>query len=116
MITVELKNVRFHAFHGLYAEEQKSGSDYDINLSVSWQENQLITDLDQTVNYARLHSLVKEEMKKPRRLLETLLMEIAEKIHSEFPQVKDINMSVAKLNPPIVNFIGSTSVTYRKQF
>ena len=116
MVTVELKNVRFHAFHGLYAEEQKSGSDYDINLAVSWDETQLITELDQTVNYARLHALVKDEMKKPRRLLETLLMEIAEKIHDEFPHVRDINMSVAKLNPPIVNFIGSTSVTYRKQF
>ena len=116
MITVELKNVRFHAFHGLYAEEQKSGSDYDINLLVSWEENKVITELDDTVNYARLHTLVKEEMKKPRRLLETLLMEIAEKIHDEFPHVQDINISVAKLNPPIVNFIGSTSVIYRKQF
>ena len=116
MIQIELKKVRFHAFHGLYAEEQKSGSDYDFNLSVSWEEDQLITELDQTVNYARLHALVKEEMKNPRRLLETLLMEIAEKIHIEFPHVQDINMSVAKLNPPIVNFIGSTSVTYRKQF
>jgi dihydroneopterin aldolase len=43
-------------------------------------------------------------------------MEIAEKIHGEFPHVRDINMRIAKLNPPIVNFIGSTSVTYRKQF
>ena len=87
MITVELKNVRFHAFHGLYAEEQKSGSDYDINLSVSWEENKLITELDETVNYARLHALVKEEMKKPRRLLETLLAAHPLHIESSFSVV-----------------------------
>ena len=116
MIIVELKNIRFHAFHGLYTEERKSGGDYEFDLSVSWEETQLITELDETVNYARLHELVKQEMNTPRRLLETLLMEIAEKIHAEFPLVKEINMSVAKLNPPIVNFIGSTSVTYRKQY
>ena len=116
MITVELKNIRFHAYHGLYAEERKSGSDYEFNLSVSWEEKKLITELGQTVNYARLHELVKEEMKTPRQLLETFLMEVAGKIHTEFPLVKEINMSLAKLNPPIVNFIGSTSVTYRKQY
>ena len=116
MITVELKNIRLHAYHGLYAEERKSGSDYEFNLSVSWEESGKITELNQTVNYARLHELVKEEMKNPRQLLETFLMEVAGKIHAEFPLVKEINMSLAKLNPPIVNFIGSTSVTYRKQY
>lgn len=116
MITVELINIRFHAYHGLYAEERKSGSDYEFNLSVNWEESNLVTDLSQTVNYARLHELVKEEMKIPRQLLETLLMELSERIHKEFPLVKEISMSLAKLNPPIVNFIGSTSVTYRKQF
>ncbi|TMI61610.1 MAG: dihydroneopterin aldolase [Bacteroidetes bacterium] len=116
MIIVELKNIRFHAFHGLYAEERKSGGDYEFNLAVSLEETQLITELNETVNYVRLHELVKQEMNTPRHLLETLLMEIAEKIHAEFPLVKEIDMSVAKLNPPIVNFIGSTSVTYRKQY
>jgi dihydroneopterin aldolase len=116
MFTVELKNIRFHAYHGLYAEERKSGSDYELNLSVSWEETKLISDLSQTVNYVRLHELVKHEMKTPRQLLETFLMEIADRIHAEFPLVKEINMSLAKLNPPIVNFIGSTSVTYRKQY
>ena len=45
-----------------------------------------------------------------------LLMELAEKIHEEFPFVKEINMSVTKLNAPIINFIGSTSVTYKKTY
>jgi dihydroneopterin aldolase len=116
MITVELKNIRFHAYHGLYAEERKSGCDYDFNLSVTWPETEKITELGQTVNYARLHELVKEEMKHPRPLLETLLMEIAERIQAEYPVIKEICLSVAKLNPPIINFIGRTSVTYRKQY
>jgi dihydroneopterin aldolase len=116
MITVELKNIRFHAFHGCYAEEKKSGNDFEVNVSVSWEAGRMIKELNETVNYADLYELLKQEMIQPRQLLETLVMEIAEKIHREFPQVKEINISVAKLNPPIVNFIGHTAVTYRKQF
>jgi dihydroneopterin aldolase len=116
MIKVELKNVRFHAFHGLYEEEKKAGNDYEFNLSVSWKAEEIITSLSETVNYAMLYELVKAEMIMPRQLLETLLMELAEKIHEEFPFVKEINMSVTKLNAPIINFIGSTSVTYKKTY
>jgi 7,8-dihydroneopterin aldolase/epimerase/oxygenase len=116
MIKVELKNVRFHAFHGLYEEEKKAGNDYEFNLSVNWETDEIITSLNETVNYAKLYELVKAEMIIPRQLLETLLMELAEKIHEEFPFVKEINMSVAKLNAPIINFIGSTSVTYKKTY
>lgn len=116
MIKVELKNVYFHAFHGLYEEEKKAGNDYEFNLSVSWDAEALITNLNETVNYVTLYELVKAEMKNPRQLLETLLMELAEIIHQEFLFVKEINMSVAKLNAPILNFIGSTSVTYKKTY
>ena len=116
MIIVELKKVHFHAFHGLYEEEKKAGNDYEFNLSVSWDAEALITNLNETVNYVKLYELVKAEMKNPRQLLETLLMELAEIIHQEFQFVKEINMSVAKLNAPILNFIGSTSVTYKKTY
>ncbi len=116
MIIVELKNVHFHAFHGLYEEEKKAGNDYEFNLTVSWEAGALITNLNETVNYVKLYELVKAEMKNPRQLLETLLMELAEIIHQEFQFVKEINMSVAKLNAPILNFIGSTSVTYKKTY
>jgi dihydroneopterin aldolase len=116
MISVEIKNVRFHAFHGCYAEEKKSGNDFEVNVSISWQAEAMIKELNETVNYASLYELLKQEMKQPRQLLETLVMEIAEKIQGEFPQVKEVNISIEKLNPPIVNFIGHTAVTYKKQF
>jgi dihydroneopterin aldolase len=116
MIIVELKKVHFHAFHGLYEEEKKAGNDYEFNLSVSWDAEALITHLNETVNYVKLYELVKAEMNNPRQLLETLLMELAEIIHQEFLFVKEINMSIAKLNAPILNFIGSTSVTFKKTY
>ena len=50
MIIVELKNVHFHAFHGLYEEEKKAGNDYEFNLTVSWEAGALITNLNETVN------------------------------------------------------------------
>jgi dihydroneopterin aldolase len=36
VITIELKQLRFLAYHGLYAEERKTGNEFEINLSVSF--------------------------------------------------------------------------------
>lgn len=117
LITVELKCLRFFAYHGLFAEERKTGNEFEVNLAVSFTTSQLIiTEIDQSINYARLHELVKEEMKQHRDLLETFVMELAEKINSSFPEIKKVEISIAKLHPPIAEFTGQVSVRYCKDF
>jgi len=34
LISIQLKELRFFANHGLYPEEQKIGNEFDINLTV----------------------------------------------------------------------------------
>lgn len=117
LITIELRNLPFFAFHGLYPEEQKIGNDFDVNLFVTYiPDNGTITDIHETVNYAKLYSILQVEMKTPRPLLETFAMEVAKKIHLEFPYVKKISLTIKKQNPPIVQFGGSVGVTYIKEF
>ena len=35
MISIELKRLRFLAYHGLYAEEKKTGNEFEVNLVVN---------------------------------------------------------------------------------
>ena len=117
MITIELKQLRFLAYHGLYAEERKTGNEFEINLSVSFQPSSgTITGIADTVNYSSLYSLLKTEMQKPRHLLETLVMEVAEVIHVSFPQIKKIEISITKLHVPIAKFTGTAGVRYQKGY
>jgi len=116
-MTIELKKLQFFAFHGLLEEEKKTGNLFEVNLSVDQLPNTVvITDISATINYAELFHLVKAEMQKPRELLETLAMEIVEHIHSIYPQITKMEISITKLHPPITAFTGSVGVKYSKSW
>ena len=116
-ITIELKQLRFLAYHGLYAGERNTGNEFEINLSVGYQPSSgTVTAISDTVNYAALYKLLKTEMQKPRQLLETLVMELVEVIHHSFPHVKKIEISITKLHVPIATFTGTAGARYLKEY
>jgi 7,8-dihydroneopterin aldolase/epimerase/oxygenase len=117
LITIELKQLRFLAYHGLYAEEKKTGNQFVVDVTVSHLPVAgIITDLKETVNYVSLYNLICTEMQKPRHLLETFVMETTEIIHQVFPSIKKIEISITKLQPPIAAFTGSVGVSYSKEY
>ena len=117
MISIELKRLRFLAYHGLYAEEKKTGNEFEVNLVVSYEPSSgTITDISDTVNYSALYVLLKKEMQHPRHLLETLVMELAENIHITFPQIRKVEITVTKLHVPITKFAGTAGVKYSKEY
>lgn len=113
---IELKELQFFSFHGLYEEEKKAGGEFVVDLFASFSAKKPITDLDQTINYATLYALVKEEMSDSRELLETLAESIAEKIYLVYPILKKIDIRIEKKNPPIVGFSGRVAIHYRKEY
>ena len=116
-ITVELNHLRFFAFHGVYAEELKTGNEFEVNAKASFKTNkESITHLYDTVNYARVYIIICEVMKHHEPLLETVVMKIGEEIHKEFSTVSSVEIQLIKLYPPIINFTGNVAVTYHKEF
>src|SRR5690606_26127296 len=112
MMTISLKRLRFFAHHGLYEGERKTGNEFEVNMSVSFDtRTTIITRVQETIDYVTLARIVKEKMSSPQDLLETIAMRIAEKVHHDFPHVKRIEVSIDKLNPPIEQFTGQTGVT-----
>lgn len=116
MLTIHLKNVELFGHHGVYEGESIAGGWFVIDLSVTREAVSPITNLDQTVNYADLFELVKEEMKQPKALLETVAESICTAIKQQFPDVHQIQISIFKKKPPIPNFKGSTGITLVKSF
>jgi len=99
---VSLEGVRFFAYHGFYPEEQKTGNEFliDIETVVTVQEN-LSDELSDTVNYEKLYEIVSNEMKTPRKLLETVAQRILKTIRAEFPQLETVRVCIRKLNLPV---------------
>ena len=117
LITIELTGLRFHAFHGLYEEEKIAGNEFEVSLYVSYcPQTEIINELSGTINYAVIFDLVKKRMQQRTDLLETIAMSLAEEIHSQFPEVQKIDISIKKLHPPIAGFNGSVAVRYQKEF
>lgn len=117
LLTISLKNVRFRAYHGLHPEERKKGNDFVVNMQVGFLPvSGTILSLDDTIDYAVLFEIINATMQQPVDLLETLVQTITHNVSKQFPQVKRIDVSVEKLNPPIDKFSGSAEVKYSKDF
>jgi dihydroneopterin aldolase len=117
LITIELTGLHFFANHGLFPEEQKIGNEFEVDLYVTYDPGaELIDELSETVNYASLFTFLEKEMKTPRRLLETFVMEVTDHLHTIYPVVRKIEISLSKLNPPIATFTGKVGVRYVKEF
>jgi dihydroneopterin aldolase len=117
IMTIAIKDVRMHAFHGVFAEERKTGHSFLIDLSVDFKPvSGTITALSETIDYVRLYEFLKKEMEQPRALLETLVMELAEHIHIAFPGIVKVDIAITKTSPPITGFAGKVGVSYSRAF
>ena len=116
MFTINLHNLTFHAYHGVYEEERILGNDFEVNVSVTFEADEPVTSLQHTINYVSIYKIVKQRMDVPLPLLETLAQELTQEIYDFDNRIKTISVSVEKKNPPISNMEGSVSVHYKKEF
>jgi dihydroneopterin aldolase len=115
--TIELKNLRFFAEHGMYQEEMKVGNQFEVDISISCKSpKKTITSIEQTINYVEVFRIVQEEFAERKYLLETVSMQIAEKLQSQFPEIEQLTITIRKLNPPITNFSGHVAIIYNRSF
>lgn len=113
MFTIHLQNLQFKSFHGLYAEEKILGNCFVVNLTVKYQPTTLpINAIEQTINYQNIFEIIEKRMSIPTELLETIVVDIANEIMNAFLIVEEVDICIAKKNPPIKNFVGNVAVSY----
>jgi len=112
MSYITLENIRIYAYHGCLQEETKIGSDYRVDLRVSANLDQASRsdNLEDTVDYVALQSIVREQMAIPSKLLEHVAQRIMDQIFLQLSMVDAVHITVAKCNPPIGGDVASVSV------
>lgn len=117
MLTVELRNLQFHAFHGIYEGESKTGNDYEVTLTVSYQEKDLPAyELKEVLNYAELYDIIAKRMGIAVPLLEEVAEGILRTIKHQYSYIKETRVSIYKLQPPIEGLRGKVGITLEKKF
>ena len=98
-----LRNLRFHAFHGVMPQEGVVGQTFivDMEMDVDYTSAMQSDDLIDTVSYSDVYDVVKAEMCQPSKLIEHLTMRIAKRVFSQFSKVERIKIRVVKQNPPM---------------
>lgn len=109
---ISLEGLEFHAYHGVYPHERSSGNKFEVDVVVETeiQDSAFQDDLRGTINYEDLYSLVKTEMERPSKLLETVAHNIAETILKKFASAKNAEVKISKFNPPIGGVCKKASV------
>ncbi len=117
MISIQLQNVQLHAFHGIYEGEQTLGNPYIVNLNVSYEEGvNNFDDIKNTIDYVDLFNIVKQRMQIPSLLLEKICGSIIRHIKHQYPFIREVDLSIHKLEAPIEHFQGVVGVTMNKKF
>jgi dihydroneopterin aldolase len=106
-MTIELAGLAVFGHHGYLEEERRLGQRFLVDLWVDIDEIAAASDrIEDTVDYRRIASLVREVFAGPERLLlEGLAGSVADGILERFPTVERVRVRVRKpdvvLDPPV---------------
>ena len=98
-----LRNLRFHAYHGVLEQERIVGNDYEVSVRMSYDMRRAIAsdDVANALNYAEAYEVIKRVMMQPSRLIERVAWRIAKALLDEFPMARNAEVTLVKLNPPM---------------
>lgn len=100
---VALEGIEFHAYHGVFSEENKLGNRFtvDIIVEADFKNAMLKDDLKSTVDYGQIYKIAKSHMQEPVKLLEHLCHLMIQDILEVYPTAASIEVKIKKHNPAI---------------
>ena len=127
---IELEKMRFYIsganllttsslkFDNLDPQETKVGNDFVVDLILTAPLVQAVKsdELDDTINYAAVYAVVKEQMDIPSKLIEHVAGRILYALKERFPQLAAVELKLSKLNPPFGGDVHSASIILGETF
>ena len=112
-----LKNVRCYSFHGCLKEEGVIGSEYlvDLKVTASLKKSAQSDRLSETVDYVLLNQIIKHEMSKPSKLLESVADRINKSVFKKDLRITKSIVTITKVCPPINGDVEGVSVKLKQK-
>ena len=117
MALIEIEDMEFYAYHGCFKAENIVGTRFKVNLKIELdttaaEQSDKLTD---TLNYQTAYLIVKEQMLQTSHLLEHVARRIIDSLKTSFPEIKQVEVKVSKMNPPLGGQIQAVSVTLNNE-
>jgi 7,8-dihydroneopterin aldolase/epimerase/oxygenase len=118
MALIALEGMRFHAYHGVYEAEQTLGNEYVIDVYVRAGTDRAAKEdkVEHTINYETIHQICRLEMESPKKLIETVLAGIFNRMKHQFSDMQALRVRVRKLNPPLGGRVDSAWVESEEEY
>lgn len=110
--------MNFYAYHGVMPQETKVGNRFVVTLVLTAPLEKAVAsdELEDTINYAEVYAVVKEQMEIPSKLIEHAAGRILHALKERFPQLAAVELKLSKLNPPFGGDINSASIHLNETF
>jgi dihydroneopterin aldolase len=101
--SIFVRDLRLYAYHGVMEQERTVGGWFIVSLRVHYNIVRAMEtdDVNDTLSYADLCELVRQEMELPSNLLEHVAGRIANAILDRYPLVEAVDLTLTKENPPM---------------
>ena len=111
--TIRLDGIYVRAFHGCYDLEQQVGNRFRVDIVIRTLLGDLpaTDDVTQAVNYLTVFEIVERTMQRTQRTIEAAASNVIAAIKEAFPQIVEVECTVAKIAPPLGGKIDKVSVT-----
>lgn len=115
LYTITLQQMEFRAYHGCYDLEQRVGNRFVVELRLTTELGEVAAEdaVEKAVNYLTVYEITREAMRKTCRTIEAVAQNIITAVKERYPQIVEIECSVAKLAPPLGGKVGRVSVTLK---
>ncbi len=113
---INLSKMKFRAFHGVLPHESIVGGDFEVSLLIDADLSEACEsdDVRDTISYADVHDIVKDEMLISSKLLEHVAARIFKRLLHHFQQITSLEVRVAKLHPPLNGEVEKAEIVITK--
>lgn len=116
---IALEGMRFHAFHGVHDAERILGTEFVVDIYIQTAQTAAAGASDDpasALNYETVHYICKQEMAKPRNLIEAVAVGIINRMKAQFDSMASLKVRVRKNNPPLGARVDASVVEEEQQF
>ncbi|MDQ3100204.1 MAG: dihydroneopterin aldolase [Bacteroidota bacterium] len=110
---IEVNDIRVFGYHGCLDEEGRIGAQYRVYVSVEgdFEKAEHSDKLSETVDYARVAAIVKEQMAVRSKLIEHVCRRIMDALKTEWGNAYGWKVKLVKERPPVHGDVDHVSYT-----
>ncbi len=106
MGVIEVNGIKVYAYHGCLSEEGRIGGHYQVDVTISgdFSKAERTDKLKDTIDYARITEIVKEQMAERSKLIEHVCRRILDALTAEWSGYQ-WKVRLTKEHPPVAGAV-----------